>query len=379
MRRRGTWLAFLGVLVCVVAALYPFGHEPFAAKAPVESKAPPTPPVVRGEPVATMTLVILDQIQIYRSFPGRIEAPRKTEIGFQINGLLAEIAVQEGDPVSKGDVLARLDAEAIEVELKGLRGSLAGLQAQNRLALQDVKRLERLVASGSAPAKSLEQARASEISTRTALSEAEAAVAGADLRLRQTELRAPADGYAGAVLARRDETLAAGQALVSIFENGANRLRVALPPNLDPTVLRNARLDVNGQEVPVTLASVRPDIDPASNSRSAVFAVEDQPPGTPGPTLLPGQTGKLVAAVTQPMRGAWVPLDALRPNPEGTWMLIGLSKESIAERIDVEVQYMRKDEAFVSGGFAGGQRVVAAGIHKVVPGQLLLDRTSSRP
>ena len=368
MRKRGAVLASLGILAGVALATLLLDGERTASGTPAPA------PVERGEPVATMTLGITDEIQITRRFPGRIEAPGRIDVAFEVGGRLAEVAVREGDPVLQGDVIARLDAEAIEVERRGLQASVAGLRDQNALARRDVERLQRLVTRGSAPAKSLEQARASESSTRSALREAEAALAGSDLRLRQTLLLAPADGHVGAVTARPDETLAAGQAFVSIFLEGANRLRVALPANLDPALLRDPRLSIGGQEVPVTMMTVRPDIDPATNSRSAVFLLPDQPAGASGNSPYPGQTGQLVAEVTLAMRGAWVPLDALRPNPEGTWMLIRVSPDGIAERVDVDIGHLRADKAFVSGAFVDGERVVAAGIHKVVPGQALNDR-----
>jgi len=41
----------------------------------------------------------------------------------------------------------------------------------------------------------------------------------------------------------------------------------------------------------------------------------------------------------------------------------------IARHVAVEVEHLRGDQAFVSGAFETGTRIISAGAHKVVPGQ----------
>ena len=358
-----------GVAACVAAALVVLGLR----------LAEPQPQVLRsvalGEPALLMTLRIEDGIRIARSFPGRIEAPRQTMIGFELDGRIDSLSVQEGDRVAAGDQLARLDAEAMALEREAIAARVAGPRDQSDLAAREVDRLAGLVSSGASPSSALDAARSSAIATATALSDAEAQLAAADLRLRRTVLVAPEAGIVDAVLMRADEMVTAGQPVLSIFNAGPGQFRVALPPDLDPLALQDPRLDIGGQELAVSLLSARPYLDPATNSRSALFALAD----AAGADILPGQTGRLLATVVLPMRGAWVPFDALRPNPEGTWMLIGVSAGMVAERIDVEVLHVTGQDAFVQGAFVDGERVVAGGVHKVVPGQLLRDVQAQGP
>lgn len=67
---------------------------------------------------------------------GQVVPARWAELGFRIDGVLAELLVAPGQSVQAGEVLARLDAEALsaavrraEVELEVARGRLAQLQA----------------------------------------------------------------------------------------------------------------------------------------------------------------------------------------------------------------------------------------------------------
>lgn len=139
--------------------------------------------VVSGEPAVMKTLQVDTEIRIARSFPGRIEAPRQTNLGFEVDGRIESLAVQEGALVAQGDELARLDAQAIILEREAIVAKVAGLQDQSALARREVARLERLVSKGAAPANSLDRARTSAIAADATLAEAEAALARADLRL----------------------------------------------------------------------------------------------------------------------------------------------------------------------------------------------------
>ena len=52
------------------------------------------------------------------SVSGNLEMPHKTDLSFGTTGMVQEITVEEGDKVSKGQVLAKLDAQSLELNLK---------------------------------------------------------------------------------------------------------------------------------------------------------------------------------------------------------------------------------------------------------------------
>jgi multidrug efflux pump subunit AcrA (membrane-fusion protein) len=52
-----------------------------------------------------------------RKFPARIEAVRKAELSFRVPGKVQELDVKEGDEVSEGQVLAKLDTTDFEIVL----------------------------------------------------------------------------------------------------------------------------------------------------------------------------------------------------------------------------------------------------------------------
>lgn len=64
------------------------------------------------------------------SASGRVEPRERVNLAFEVAGPIAEVPVAVGDRVATGDVLARLDAERLELQVKQAEASLASAEAQ---------------------------------------------------------------------------------------------------------------------------------------------------------------------------------------------------------------------------------------------------------
>jgi multidrug efflux system membrane fusion protein len=67
----------------------------------------------------------------------------------QLNGILQDVAFQEGQMVKKGDVLAQVDPRPYEISLRNAQGTLAKDQALLQTARLDLKRYQTLLAQDS--------------------------------------------------------------------------------------------------------------------------------------------------------------------------------------------------------------------------------------
>ncbi len=113
MRR---WITLLLILVVVVGgslALYHYGNQ---------KKEPPKPDyetytVARGDIYATV------------SASGIIEPSQEVKLAFKGTGKVAEILVDIGDTVSKGQLLARLEDDELQLQVKQAQAGLALAQA----------------------------------------------------------------------------------------------------------------------------------------------------------------------------------------------------------------------------------------------------------
>ncbi len=139
---------------------------------------------------------------------GHVDVRRRVEVPAPIPGRLVEILVAAREPVTRGQLLARLDDHAAALAVRGAQATVqaaAGRVAEARAALAAVTeergRVERLVARGLASQQDLSSARAAVERAQAGLSAARAeqsaasgTVASAQLGRNLGDIVAPADG-----------------------------------------------------------------------------------------------------------------------------------------------------------------------------------------
>ena len=163
------------IVVAVLLLLGYYGYTQYGARGPQDS-----PPDMMEEGSARVV-----------SATGVVMPTRWAELAFQTGGRLEEIAVEEGDEVEAGELLARLDATAMERRVAQDQAGLAAAQAQ----LAHVR-------AGARP-EEIEAARQSVAASQAASSAAEAQLAQAQAVLSNSKA-AQAKLLAGATQYERE-------------------------------------------------------------------------------------------------------------------------------------------------------------------------------
>ncbi|HEX7077862.1 MAG TPA: efflux RND transporter periplasmic adaptor subunit [Candidatus Eisenbacteria bacterium] len=162
---------------------------------------------------------------------GTIEAVR-VGLGFKITGRILEVPVSEGDDVSPGETVARLETEDLDLAIRTARAALesaraAALQARATRdgMARDLARQRALIASGSTTQQALEAARTADDvaaaqveAARAQVHQAESAVAQALLQRTYADLRAPSAGVVSEVIHRAGELVTVATPVVTIAE-----------------------------------------------------------------------------------------------------------------------------------------------------------------
>lgn len=176
---------------------------------------------------------------------GRVEVER-VDIAAKYPGRLAEVTVDEGSDVRRGQVLARFDTTEIVAQLAAAKASVhrshqsvasaeAGVAmraAESNLAQIELDRVVRLVRTSAAPQAELDRQKAQRETSVAALEtakamveDAKASVEVAEAQVRQIEstlsdltLEAPVSGRVEYRLARGGEVVAAGQRVLTLFD-----------------------------------------------------------------------------------------------------------------------------------------------------------------
>ncbi len=312
--------------------------------------------------VATDAVRFVDHYAMTRQFLGQVEAGADAVLSFELGGKLEAFTIEEGDSIEKGTVIGQLGTDLLEAEAKRLKASRRATSAQLEFAETRLKRATELRQEGFSSQETLDQARATRDELQSRIDEVEAALLTVEINLEKSVLRAPFTGRVGSKTVESGETVSAGQPVLALIETTAPIVRVGLPLSVTRTDLQSVEVRIEGTAYTAKLKQLRPDVDPVTRTRTALFAVDMNH----APTF--GQTAMLHIETQVPAKGAWVPIDALQQGSGSIWTVL-VVEDGTVRTAAVEVLHVQSNRAFVQGSFAEGAAIIRTGAHRVVPGQ----------
>lgn len=354
------------------------------AIAAVAVTRPPRPPLQQPLPVSVVTAQPVTRYLTSRDYTGEVVAGRSSSLGFELPGTLERVLVEEGDRVVAGQPLAHLDRRRLRAQRQQLlaqrdvaRAAVDEVQQQLTLAERQRDRRQRLHAQGAISREDLDQQIYGTGALRSRLVQAEAQVDDAEARLRQIDvdltrsvLVAPFD----ATVSRRrlDEgvVVSGGQALITLVEAAPLELRVGVPPDAARDLRPGQRhpVRVGDRRLQATVSALLPELDAGSRTATVVLRL-------PAGDLPVGATARLSLRRSETGAGFWLPTTALVAAERGLWSVYVLEPADAAPergrrvvRRLVEPLHSEGDRSLVRGTLRPGDRVIAAGTHRVVPG-----------
>lgn len=298
-------------------------------------------------------------------FSGIVRAAQRATLTFQVSGTLRERAVELGQKVRAGEVLARVYNPALEPARDSANARLQELVTQYEQAKREWERASRLHQRGVVSEQSLEQIAARRDALKASVATAKAAVAEASHLLAESTLRAPFDGRVEALMVEEDEFVAAGQPVMRLSSPNGREVEVRVPAYL----LDHVQL---GQSLPVWLVQDRS--LPAVTGQVVEIAQAGAVRGELHPVLVslpqdslrPGQPVE-VGITPVRMTSMTVPLLSVLRDAEGTSVF--RVREQTARRVPVEVQHIVGDRVAIrSEALQPGDQVVYAGLTRLADG-----------
>lgn len=309
---------------------------------------------------------------------GRVGYSAETRLAFKVGGVVATMLVDEGAPVRRGQLLARLDPREIDAQVSSAESARA--KAERDLERARVLRREDVV-----PGEVLENA-------TTAAEVARAGAAAARFNRRFSEVRAPADGVVLARLVEPGEVVGPGTPvlLLGAAERGARPAgqegaaggagRVVRLGVADRDVVRLAvgdpatiRLDaLPGHELAGVVDEIAPAATPATGSFEVTVRLTGLAPGATSsaapldPARIASLAAGLVAEVAIAPRAttelATVPLAALveADGSRGRVYAASADRRRAVAR-PVEIAFLAGDRVAIAGGLEGITQVVSEG------------------
>jgi RND family efflux transporter MFP subunit len=143
---------------------------------------------------AAVALTFPSQANAVLTANGYVVAQRKAAVASKGTGRLVKLAVEEGDKVKGGQVIARLEDADMVAALSKAHADLAVAQADSFDARTSLERQRTLIASQLTSKAEFDAAEARFERVKASILSARAAVTGAEVSLENTRIRAPFDG-----------------------------------------------------------------------------------------------------------------------------------------------------------------------------------------
>jgi len=309
-----------------------------------------------------------------RRFSGALEPVMRVDLAFRVAGYVEGLgqterrALDRGDRVAKGALLARLRSAEYQQKLDSARAQADEARAAARLAGEELQRAHRLFADGASSRADLDARHARAESARAQLAAAQARVDEAALALHDTELRAPLDAV---VLSRNVEIgslMTAGQPAFSLVDTRRVKAVFGAPQALLSELRLGSALQVSVQDdnaAPQRLEAKVSNIAPLADALGRVFRVEAELPN-PGGRLRPGAVVSIEIPDGPSAAQPEVPLSAIvrsARDPRGfaVFVLEGEGARAPARLRDIELGDVLGNAVQVASGVSVGERVVSVG------------------
>lgn len=298
---------------------------------------------------------------------GSIAAWQEAIIGAEIGGLrLDEVAVNVGDRVKRGQVLARMQRDVVEAELAQSRASLNEAEAALLEAKTNADRARKIENSGAFSAQQVDRYLTGEATSAARVEVLKAKLRADQLRLDKTVVRAPDDGTISARSATLGAVLQPGQELFRLIRQDRLEWRAELPAadlaRVKPGMTAQV-FPASGEPVAATVRALAPTVDP--KTRNALVYADIKLRGDARPGMFARGEIRLGSQklLTLP-QGAVLLRDGFAYAFKlGADMRVVQTKLTLGRR--------QGDLVEISSGLEAGSQVVASGVGFLADGDLV--------
>lgn len=316
------------------------------------------PPAMPVEVAVALRDTVVDAIQA----TGQIESVQSIDLRPEVEGRIVEILVREGQLVSKGAPLFKVDDAELSAQV-------ARAEAERNLARQALDRTKQLLAENASSAADLERAEAT----------ARAADAAYDLlkiRLDRTVVRAPFSGVVGRRLVSLGEYVNSQKPLISIQTIDPQQAVFQVPERYAERLNRGQLVSFQVAALPGrNFSGEVVFVNPVIELPSRTILIKARVPNS-ARELQAGMFIEARLATEMRPNAVIVPEDAIIPLQGAThvWVV----KDGKADRRDVTVGVRTAGWAEVQGGVEAGDQVIVAGTEMLFPGAGVMAKVVER-
>jgi len=350
--RQGRWLWFSSVALAGLLS---------ACSKPEPTPEPP-------KPVRVITAHYESVVSTAR-YSGEIKVRHEPALSFQEGGKLLKRLVDVGTVVRKGQLLATLDPPDFKINQAGSAAQLQAAQAELAKARKDLLHIGNLLHQNLASPAHYARREDAVHAAEARVAEAKAALDLSSRKSNYSELYAEHAGVITAVEAEAGQVVTAGQAIYRLARTDEKEVVINVPENRLDDLRSASAIKVSLWAKPgVFYAGRLREISPGADALIRTFTVKVSVPEANEEVRM-GMTATVHVQHLEPRPVAWLPLTAVtqQGGQPAVWVL-DPSSHTVHPQV-VSLGVFEDQNAKILDGIKNGDRVVTAGVHKLLAGQ----------
>ena len=325
-------------------------------------------------PVETIRPVQLLQVKVGATgeqavYAGEVKPRHEADLGFRIGGKIVARQVDVGAAVKSGQVLARLDPADVGLQAEAAKAQLAATETEASFAKAELDRYQGLLEQKFISESALDAKRNAYNSNRAKYEQARAQLAVTRNQANYSTLVADHDGVITAVNADVGQVVQAGQAIFRLARQDEQEVLISVPENRlaelkAATTIVVALWADRSKLYPAKIREIAPSVDSTTRTFAVRVSILNADSAVRwGMTANVGLQGEAITT------GTMLPLTAIyqKDGTPAVWIYDPASKQ--VNLRPVQLGPFREDGVLVNSGLKGGEWVVIAGVHKLLPGQ----------
>ncbi len=355
VQSRSSWWVLSGLLLAMAGWL---GCSEQQAAQPPKGR-PPTPVKV----VTVSNKVVQRSV----SLVGTAEPRKRSLVASEVAGLVKAFPVKEGRFVSKGQLLASLRTDTLEIRLDSVVASQREAKTRYEQAKKDLERVQALFAKELVTQKEMDDAVAQESALEKRLSQLEAEIRLVEEQLSKSTIMAPFAGWITKEHTQIGQWVEEGGPVVELVDLSHVEVKVPLPEEFVRNVSAGdgvvAEFDgLPGVEIQGKVFSVVAQADPVSRTFPVKVELVN-----PDLHIKSGMVARVSLNVGEPYAAVVIPKDALVL--KGGKEFVFIVNEGAVTQIPVKPLTHFDELVEVDGPVKEGMQVVVSGNERLLPGQ----------
>lgn len=328
-----------------------------------------------GRPPAPVVVASVGQrdIPVQIRTIGNVEAYQTVLIRSQVNGQIQKIFFKEGQDVHKDQLLFQLDKRPFQADLEKAIGQMKHDQAQAENSRLQAERYSGLEKQGIVSHEQADQMRAQAKADASAVEAVKAAVDAARVQLLYTDIAAPIDARAGALLINLGNLVKANDTPYLVQLNQVSPIYVTF--SVPEVHLSRVRQYFSSGQLKVLAYPKGESANPAVGRLTFIDNGVDTTTGTfklkatfqnKDRRLWPGEFVDAALELSTQKNAIVVPTKAVQTGQQGEYVYV-VRTDSTAESRLVKTSGTYQNLTLVSEGLKAGERVIVNGQLRVAP------------